>query len=332
MKCIALLSGGLDSCLAVKVIQEQGIEVLAFNFQTAFCSAGSKGASCGDATKIATSQKFDLRVVHIGQEYLDMVARPKHGWGRNMNPCIDCRILMLDKAKHYMDETGAKFIITGEVLGQRPMSQHWTAMKTVERETGLAGLLLRPLSARLLPPTIPEIKGWVDRDRLCAIEGRQRKEQFAMAKGFGVAEPPTPASGCLLTDPAYSDRLRDVLRHTGGLTVHLAQVIKYGRYFRLSPKAIAMVGRNEEENFHLESLQQDGEWAFRPINCVGPVALGIGELTSADRERVAAILARYADRPADGRVQVSAAPGREGERVAMMADPAEPEAVGAVRV
>ncbi len=332
MKAIALLSGGLDSCLAVKVIQEQGIEVLAFNFQTAFCQTGSKGSSCGDATKIADSQKFSLKVIHIGQEYLDMVAKPKHGWGKNMNPCIDCRILMLNKVKGYMDDTGAKFIITGEVLGQRPLSQHWRAMQSVERESGLEGLLLRPLSARLLPPTIPEIKGWVDRDKLCAIQGRSRKEQFAMAKNYGVEDPPTPAGGCLLTDPAYSDRLRDVLKHTGGLTVHLAQVIKYGRYFRFNEKVFAVVGRNEDDNFHLESLQRDDEWKFMPVNCVGPVALGLGDLSSEQRRAVAAIVARYSDRPADGTVQVEAKLGKTGEPELLFASPSEPESVGAIRV
>lgn len=332
MKAIALLSGGLDSCLAVHVLQDQGIDVEAFNFQTAFCAVGSKGASCGDATKIAADQKFNLRVLHIGQEYLDMVAKPKHGWGKNMNPCIDCRILMLRKAKVFMEDVGASFIATGEVLGQRPMSQHWESMKVVERESGLEGLLLRPLSARLLPPTIPEIKGWVDRDRLCAIEGRSRKEQFTMAKAYGVDEPPTPAGGCLLTDPAYSDRLRDVLRHTGGLTVHLAQLIKYGRYFRFGPDAFVVVGRNADDNFHLEALQTADEWLFKPANCLGPSAIAAGTFPAERRDQVASILARYADRPADGRVQVAVRLGREGDPELVFASAAEAETVGAVRV
>ncbi|MEK7765932.1 MAG: hypothetical protein AAB368_06810 [bacterium] len=334
MKAIALLSGGLDSCLAVQVIQAQGVEVEAFNFQTALCATGSKGASCGDATRIAAAQGFNLRVIHIGQEYLDMVSRPKHGWGKNMNPCIDCRILMLRKARQHLDDVKASFIITGEVLGQRPMSQHWRAMKTVEHESGLEGLLLRPLSARLLPPTIPEIKGWVDRDRLPAIEGRQRKEQFAMAKAFGLVDPPTPASGCLLTDPAYSDRLRDVLRHssTGRLTVHLAQVIKYGRFFRFTPVAFVVVGRNEDDNFNLEGLQTESEWSFKPVNCVGPVALGVGELDGELRRKTASILARYADRPADGQVLVAARQGPEGRDEMILTGALEPERAGAARI
>jgi tRNA U34 2-thiouridine synthase MnmA/TrmU len=249
-----------------------------------------------------------------------------------MNPCIDCRILMLHKVRPYMEAAGASFVITGEVLGQRPMSQHWTAMQTVEKESGLEGLLLRPLSARLLPPTIPEIKGWVDREKLCAIEGRQRKEQFAMAKAYGVESPPTPAGGCLLTDPAYSDRLRDVLDHTGGLTVHLAQVIKYGRYFRLDDRTFAIVGRNQDDNFHLEALQQPDEWRFKPVNCLGPTALGVGALDDAQRRAVSSILARYADRPADGVVQVEARRGKEGEPELFLATAAEPETVGATRV
>jgi tRNA-specific 2-thiouridylase len=333
VKCIALLSGGLDSCLAVKVMEAQGIEVEAFNIQTPFCQEGSKGSSCGDARSVAAKMRFNLRVIHVGQEYLDMVAKPRHGWGRNMNPCIDCRILMLNKVKAYMEDVGAKFVVTGEVLGQRPMSQYLEAMRVVERESGLEGLLLRPLSARLLPPTIPEIKGWVDRDRLLAIEGRSRKPQFALARQYGIQEPPTPASGCLLTDPAYSDRLRDVLRHTGGLTVHLSQVIKYGRFFRLAPDAFVVVGRSEDDNVHLESLWKDGEWRFKPSNTVGPTALGIGELDRPRREAVAAIVARYADAPPSGApVEVEVRRSRDAVPERLMAAPAEPGAVGAARI
>ena len=153
-----------------------------------------------------------------------------------------------------------------------------------------------------------------------------------MAKAYGVEEPPTPAGGCLLTDPAYSDRLRDVLTHTGGLTVHLAQVIKYGRFLRFNPATFAVVGRNEDDNFHLEALQQEPEWRFKPVNCVGPIALGVGPMDAGLRQQVASILARYADRPADGQVTVEARLGRDGTTETITTGAVEPELAGAVRV
>jgi tRNA U34 2-thiouridine synthase MnmA/TrmU len=315
MKCLALMSGGLDSYLAIKVIQEQGIDVLALNFQTPFCSSAGRGASCGDAVALAGSQQIDLRVQFLGAEFLDLVAHPPHGWGRNMNPCIDCRILMLRRAKALLEPSGASFVITGEVVGQRPMSQHLAAMRTVETEGGLEGLLLRPLSAKLLPPTIPETKGWVDRERLLDLRGRSRKVQLAMAKALGLESPPTPAGGCLLTDPGYATRLRDVLGHAGGLTAHLAQAVRFGRYVRLSPASFLMVGRNERDNAALEGLQEADEWILRPVNCVGPVILGVGPLDDDGRARAAGLMARYADAPPDGRVEIEARLGAAGEAV-----------------
>jgi tRNA U34 2-thiouridine synthase MnmA/TrmU len=312
MKAIALMSGGLDSCLAVKVVQEQGIEVMAVNFAIPFCEAGRLGGSCGAAGRLAGAEGIDLRTVHLGKEFLDMVAHPKHGWGKNMNPCIDCRILMLRRAAELLQPAGAKFVVTGEVLGQRPMSQHMHALKLVEAESGLPGLVLRPLSAKLLPPTIPETEGWVDRERLLAIGGRSRKEQFALAKKYGIADPPTPAGGCLLTDPGYATRLRDLLNHKGEITAHDATLIRFGRYVRLTPKAFAMVGRNEGENNQLESMQGEDEYLFKPAVCAGPSAIGTGELGEPERVAVAAKVARYSDNPAGGAVAVTVRLGKSG--------------------
>ena len=312
MKSIALLSGGLDSLLAVKIVAEQGVGVLALNFQTPFCTSKPGAGSCGQVSRLADLSGIELKVLHLGQEYLDMVARPKHGWGRNMNPCIDCRIMMLKEAARHMEPAGARFVVTGEVLGQRPMSQHMAALKTVEKESGLEGLILRPLSAKVLAPTVPETEGWVDREKLLAIQGRSRKDQFALAKRYGIAEPPTPAGGCLLTDPAYSARLKDVLKHAGGLNGHLAAVIRHGRYVRLGPEAFVVVGRNEEDNRQLEALGKDEEWFFGPVNCMGPVTLGVGAFDAEARRRIAGIVARYSDRPPDGRVEVEARRGKAG--------------------
>jgi len=313
MKCLALMSGGLDSFLAIKVIQAQGIEVLAVHVATPF-GVGSGGG----APALASAHGIPLREMSLGDELLRVVERPRHGRGGNMNPCIDCHALMFRRAAALFPETGASFLVTGEVLGQRPMSQHRRALGIVERESGLEGLILRPLSAKLLDPTIPETKGWVDRERLLDINGRTRTRQLAMARELGLEDPPTPAGGCLLTDPGYSERLRNLLGQGATLTDHLARVIRFGRYVRFSPGAFAMVGRNERDNAELERLQQADEWILRPANCVGPVVLGVGALDAEQKGRAAALLARYADAPPDGRVEIEArlGPGGAPERLA----------------
>jgi len=312
-RAIVLLSGGLDSCLAVRVLQEQGIEVVAVNFQTPFCQDGGDGASCGSATKVADALGLPLRVLHLGRDFLDIVEHPPHGWGKNMNPCIDCRILMLRRAKALMEAVDAKFIATGEVLGQRPMSQHLRSLQEVEKESGLMGLILRPLSAQLLDPTIPEKEGWVDREKLKSISGRTRKEQFRMATEMRLSYRPSPAAGCLLTDPSYSKRLRDFLKHGEKLTAHAATLLRYGRYFRLSDSSILMVGRDKSENDQLEGLQEGDETIWRQVNCMGPVAVGRGEYSGATMEQALSIIVRYTDRPADGVVTLETRRGRAGE-------------------
>lgn len=315
MKALVLLSGGLDSSLAAAAVREQGVEVEAVNFQMPFCPAdAATGSSCGSATRMANVLGLRLWVLHLGDEFVDIVVHPRHGRGKNMNPCVDCRILMLAKTRDLLAGAGASFVVTGEVLGQRPLSQHWRALRTVERESGLDGLVLRPLSARLLPPTIPEIEGWVDRSRLLAFQGRSRKEQLALAGSFGIQDPPTPAGGCLLTDPAYSSRLRDVLEHAGSLSVHVSQLIRHGRFFRVSPESFAVIGRNERDNDRLETMQGEEEWLFRPLNCPGPSAIGVGAMPPAAREAVAGRVARYSDRPGSGTVEIEMRRGRAGER------------------
>lgn len=312
MKALALVSGGLDSCLAVRVLQEQGIAVEAVNFQIPFCQEGETG-SCGAPNRAASFLGLPLRVLYLGQEFLDMVAAPPHGRGRNMNPCVDCRIMMLRRAGALMESVGAKFLVTGEVLGQRPLSQHLRALKVVEEACGFPGLVLRPLSAKLLDPTIPEREGWVDRERLLALTGRTRKGQFELARKFGFTDPPTPAGGCLLTDPGYAKRLRDALDREGRLDAHLVTLIRHGRYFRLGPDALLMVGRNEGDNRRLEAVRTPDEWLFRPANCVGPSAVGRGAGFTEDMlGRAAALVARYSDAPPDGAVSVEVE--RDGER------------------
>src|SRR4030066_1324323 len=190
MKAIALLSGGLDSTLAARVIMEQGVELEALNFMTVFCTCTNRGATCLASQKAVETLGIPLRVFNVSEEYLNVVRNPKHGYGSNMNPCIDCRIFMLKKAKVYMEESGGSFIITGEVLGQRPMSQRRDAMRLIEKEAGLEGLILRPLSAQFLPITLPEREGGIDRDKLLNIQGRSRKPQIKLAEQFGIQDYP----------------------------------------------------------------------------------------------------------------------------------------------
>jgi tRNA U34 2-thiouridine synthase MnmA/TrmU len=207
MKAIALLSGGLDSTLAAKIVLDLGIELEALNFLTVFCTCTNKGETCLASQKAVSALGIPLKVLNVSEAYLPVVKNPKHGYGSNMNPCIDCRIFMLKKAKAYMEEIGASFIVTGEVLGERPMSQRRDSMRLIEKEAGLDGLILRPLSAKLLPASIPEKEDWVDREKLLKIQGRSRKPQIHLADHYGIRDYPCPAGGCLLTDPVFPLRL-----------------------------------------------------------------------------------------------------------------------------
>jgi tRNA U34 2-thiouridine synthase MnmA/TrmU len=307
MKVVALLSGGLDSTLAIKVILEQGIEVIALNFTTPFCLCNRRRGSCGgyEAKKVADKFGIKLKVFNLGEEYLEVVRNPKHGYGKNLNPCIDCRILIQMKAKEYMKEVGASFLITGEVLGQRPMSQHKIALKTIEKESGLEGLVLRPLSAKLLPETIPEKNSWVDRMKLLDISGRSRKPQIAKALEYGISDYPCPAGGCLLTDLGFSRRMRDLLKYTLEPSLNDIELLKFGRHFRISRTAKLIVGRDKEENESLTKLAKEGDFLFWPIEIKGPIGVGRGIFEGDDIDRVARIIARYSDGRLNTKITVS---------------------------
>ena len=242
VKAISLLSGGLDSILATELILKQGIEVIAFNLRTPFCIPKKDGTS--EANEAANQLKVPLKVVCVGKDYLQMLRNPKYGYGKNMNPCIDCKIFMIKKAKKYAKEVGADFLFTGEVLGERPKSQHGPALKIIEEEAGLKDKLLRPLSARLLRETEVEKKGLVDRAKLYNIQGRSRKPQFQLAAEFGITSFPAPAGGCLLTCEEYSKKLRDLFANKKRISIAEVALLKVGRHFRLSNNKI-IVGRNE---------------------------------------------------------------------------------------
>lgn len=293
MKAIALLSGGLDSTLAAKIMMEQGIELEALNFLTVFCTCTNRGETCLASQKAVKNLDIPLKVFNISEEYLSVVKHPKHGYGSNLNPCIDCRIFMLKKSKAYMEKIGASFIVTGEVLGQRPMSQRRDAMRLIEREAGLEGLILRPLSAKVLPMTIPEKEGWVDREKLLKIQGRSRKPQIELAEHYGIYDFPCPAGGCLLTDPGFGRRMKDLMDHQPDFSLNDAHLLKFGRHFRLSPEVKLVVGRNEEENQKIETFSREGDMLLKTARYPGPLSLLRGKYIEGDVERAAAITVHY---------------------------------------
>jgi len=293
-KAIALLSGGLDSTLAVKMMLDLGIEVEALNFTSPFCTCTGKNSGCkSEAVRVAKEYKIPIKVMHKGLEYLEIVRNPVHGYGKGVNPCVDCRIYLLKKAKDYMLESGADFVFTGEVLGQRPMSQRRDTLQVIERESGLEGLLLRPLSARHFEPTIPEKEGWVDRDKLMAIEGRSRSIQMQMAEDLDVKDYPCPAGGCLLTELSYVPKIRDVFDHAEELNLRDFRLLKTGRHFRIGPESKAIMGRSEADNNLLEQLRQPGEAALTWLDGNTPVAIIIGSQEDDFYSLSARILLRY---------------------------------------
>lgn len=328
-KAIALLSGGLDSTLAVKLMLDQGIEVVALNFITPFCNCTAKSSSCKhEASRVAREFGIPIRVRSKGMEYLKIVENPKHGRGRGLNPCIDCRIFMHRAAKELMEEEGASFLVTGEVLGQRPMSQRRPALELIERESGTQGLILRPLSARHFEPTIAEREGWVDREKLLAIEGRSRKEQIRLAEDLGVTDYPCPAGVCLLTDADFAARLRDLFEHKPGYDLADVRLLRTGRHFRLRQGLKAVVGRDESENHVLERRDLDGETLFVSADFPGPSALTREATREEDERLIGRIILRHAG-VTRGAVAVSTVGSR---RVLPIFDAMNDQEVGALRI
>jgi tRNA U34 2-thiouridine synthase MnmA/TrmU len=264
---------------------------------THFGCDASDNSSCGsDPFPAAEKFGFKVKLAHLGQRFLDIVKNPRYGHGKNMNPCIDCRLVMIDEVSHYVDMVGADFVITGEVLGQRPMSQRRFTLDLVERECGLDGRLVRPLSGRLLPPTLPEKEGLIQREWLLDIEGRSRKRQMALAAEFGLTEYPNPASGCLLTDKRYSDRLRDLLRYKPETDFNDLNLLRVGRHFRLDPQVKVVVGRDERENDIIESLKLETDIILEAAEHKSPVALVRGNLINESHIAAAAsLVGRHCD-------------------------------------
>lgn len=330
-KAIALLSGGLDSSLAVRMMLGQGIDVEAVAIKTPFCDFDC-GKGCGHRVKeVADELGIKLRTEYFGEEYLRMLKNPKHGYGSGMNPCIDCRGMMYNAAKEQMKKSGADFVITGEVLFQRPMSQNNRALHIIENEAGMEGKVLRPLSAKHLPPTDAEKSGLIKRENMGDIKGRSRKGQLALAKHFGVAEPPNAAGGCLLTDPAFSKRVEDIMEHCKDIpTLNDIELLKVGRHFRLTPDAKLIVGRNKDENEVIKALVVEGDVVFEAKDHVGPTCILRGNHDDSLVARCAAIALRYSDtlKDAESKVRVTV----DGSETEVTALPADSSAADAMRI
>lgn len=303
-KAVSLISGGLDSLLATKVILEQGIHVEGINFYTGFCVEGHTHAirkkdkakpKRNNALWSAEQLGIKLHIVDVIEEYKDVLLNPKHGYGQNMNPCLDCKGFMVKKAVEWIKENDFDFIITGEVIGQRPMSQRRETMPIIQQESGAGDLLLRPLCAQNLPETIPEKEGWVDREKLYDFSGRTRKPQMALAEKFGFKDYASPAGGCcFLTDKNYSDKLVDMWQHRSSRDYELDDImmLKVGRHIRPNENFKMIVGREQGENKFMEGYRK----IYPYIHCTshnGPLTLLDGNITQSDAELAARIAARY---------------------------------------
>ncbi|MGD9330928.1 MAG: tRNA 4-thiouridine(8) synthase ThiI [Desulfobacterales bacterium] len=298
VRALGLCSGGLDSMLAALVLRRQNIDVAWITFETPFFTADKARA----ASRITG---IPLTVERITDRYLPMLRNPACGYGKNMNPCLDCHTLMFRLAGEHMRAEGFDFLFSGEVLGQRPMSQTKTSLRYVEKHSGLAGYILRPLSALRLPATIPETEGLVDRKRLLNISGRGRKAQIALAEAFGVTEYPAPAGGCLLTDPNYSRRLKDLFDHQQTIRETELELLKYGRHFRFDARIKIIVGRTQEENQKISDHHEPAQdILLRPKSYAGPTVLIAKAAPRAALEKAAAICAGYSKAPREQKTDI----------------------------
>jgi len=292
---LGLISGGLDSLIATLILKLQNIEILCLNFKSPFCICDKalKNSECGLNLYY---EKLGIKTIFLQKDndYLEVIRNPKFGYGRNLNPCIDCRIYILKKAKEYAEKVNADFIFTGEVLNQRPKSQNLNALKIIEKESDLKGRLLRPLSALLLKPTIMEEKGIIDRSRLLGLNGRSRKIQLELARKYGLVNEYFACGGCLLTDKAFARRMRDYMNFAKNLTMKDVNILKYGRHFRYNGSKI-IVGRNEIENNMLIYLKNPHDLIMEVKDFPGPITIVQGRFNEDVIDFAAKLTLRYSD-------------------------------------
>jgi len=336
-KAVALISGGLDSLLAARVMQEQGVHVEGLNFYTGFCVEGhthairkkdQKKSKRNNALWVAEQLGIRLHIIDIVEEYKQVVLNPKHGYGANLNPCLDCKIFMVKKAHEWIRRKGFDFIITGEVMGQRPMSQRKDTMPVVAHESGAEDLLLRPLCAKNLPATLPEREGWVERDRLYDFSGRSRKPQMALAERFGIEDYAQPAGGCcFLTDAQYSVKLADLWQARGSRAYEMDDImlLKVGRHLRPAPQFKLIIAREEGEGNFLQGYRKQFPH-LTTTSHAGPLALIDGRVDEQDVELASRIVARYSQGRDEAVVELSYVDG-DGRESQLRVRPFKPHEI-----
>lgn len=294
IKAIALLSGGIDSALAAWIIKQQNIEVEALNFVSVFCRSACGEGCLHRPIEAALRLGIPLKTLNFTEETLQAAKAPKYGYARNMAPCIDCRISMLKKAVEHMTKAGASFLITGEVVLQNSSAQNSAVLELIERESGTEGLILRPLSAKLLKPTLAEINGWVDREKLLAVHGNSHVQQMALAAQYGLQNLSDSQSGCLLADETFAGKVKDLVKHNE-LDLNNAHLLKFGRHFRLNPFVKIVVSKNETEDDILKTFSEDGDAVIEVNAMTKTVAVVKGLFTNQDLGIAAAITAQFAE-------------------------------------
>lgn len=315
-KAVALLSGGLDSTLAIKTMLDQGVDITAVNFISPFCLCNRRsGGCCNEASRAAKIFGIKLKIMPTDENYIRLVKNPKFGYGRNMNPCLDCRIYMHRLARKYMEQIGASFLVTGEVVGQRPMSQRKDTLRIIEKESGLEGLVVRPLSAQLLPPTMPEKEGVIDRAKLLSISGRGRKPQIELARNSGINDYPCAAGGCLLTDANFARRLKELFAHQDLPSYRDLRLLRLGRHFRVRPELKLVVGRNEEENKSLQQLRGHEYALVSPLDFAGPAILVCGPSEDGAIEVAASLIFAYSKKNDGAGFSVEVLKGEAREKI-----------------
>jgi tRNA-uridine 2-sulfurtransferase len=330
-RALSLLSGGLDSLLATRLVMSQGIEVVGLHFITPFFGYEKKGQERAYTDRMSADYGIEARVIDVGEEYFQILRHPRYGYGKNFNPCVDCKIFLFSKAKAMLEEEKADFLVTGEVIGQRPMSQRRDTLRIVERDSGTDGLLLRPLCAKNLKPTRPEDLGMVDRDKLLGLSGRGRKPQIRLAQEFGIKDYPAPAGGCVLTDPILARRIRSFFDRHPTVRVNEVLRLQVGRHFLLRDEGWLVLGRDQEENDKLEGLWEEEDQFLKITGIPGPLGLLRGRGNPEQIEQAGAVLAHYSKAKKEDQTEVIYGPRSNHLPFSLTVQPAREEQIAPLR-